>query len=67
VEFYLDDFGDNPFPYFSYSKVKPGGYICLVAPVMHRFGDGTVGIRIDLPEKVRVLDIDDVMRTPDEH
>ncbi|XP_060561373.1 uncharacterized protein LOC132721125 isoform X2 [Ruditapes philippinarum] len=67
VEFYLDDFGDNPFPYFSYSQVKPGGYICLVAPVMHEFRDGTIGIRIDLPEQVRVLDIDDVMRTSVEH
>ncbi|XP_045190231.2 uncharacterized protein LOC123547308 [Mercenaria mercenaria] len=58
VEFYFDHLGDNPRPFFSYSQVKPGGYICLVDPVMHLFGDGSVGVRINNPEEVKVLDIE---------
>ncbi|XP_053406587.1 uncharacterized protein LOC123546263 [Mercenaria mercenaria] len=62
VEFYFDHLGDNPFPFFTYSQVKPGNYICLEDPIMHRFMDGTVGIRIDNPEQVQVLDIKNVMK-----
>ncbi|KAL4232003.1 translational activator for mitochondrial COX1 [Mactra antiquata] len=57
VEFYFDPYFDNPLPYFSYKQVKPGGYIALKNPVMHLFGDGTVGIRINHPHEVAILDV----------
>ncbi|KAL4231969.1 hypothetical protein ACF0H5_009546 [Mactra antiquata] len=58
VEFYFDEYFDNPLPYFSYKQVKPGGYIALINPVMHLFGDGTVGIRINHPHEVAILGVD---------
>ena len=54
VMFYLDD--DNPFPFFSYSQVKPGNFLCLLNPVIHYFMDGTVGIRVDNPADVSIID-----------
>lgn len=58
VEFYLDHTDDNPYPYFTYAKVKPGNYICLVDPVMHLFLDRSIGIRVDHPELVMILEKD---------
>ena len=55
VEFYLDQVGDNPFPFFSYQDVRPGSFICLQDACIHYFGDGTVGIRIDDPSEVFII------------
>ncbi|XP_052771747.1 uncharacterized protein LOC128211237 [Mya arenaria] len=56
VEFYLDHWGDNPFPFFSYKDVRPGGYLCIQQPEIHRFGDGAVGFRINEPQEVKIID-----------
>lgn len=56
VEFYLDDFDDNPYPFFTYETVKPGNYICLENPCMHLFRDGTVGIKIQKPREVSIIE-----------
>ena len=60
VEFYIDC--DHPLPYFSFSQVKPGGYICIVNAAKHLFRDGSVGMRIDKPENIKILDIETVMK-----
>lgn len=56
VEFYLDHISDNPFPYFTYAKVKPGNYICIKDPLMHAYVDGTVGIKVEDPQLVKILE-----------
>lgn len=53
VLFYLND--DNPHPFFKWSDVRPGNYICLHAPAFHSFLDGQVGFRIDRANQVRIL------------
>lgn len=55
VEFHLDN--DDPSPFFSYSQVKPGGYICILNAAKHLFRDGSVGFRIDHPDQVKILDL----------
>ena len=57
MQFFLDHLGDDPLPHFSYSQVKPGSYICLVDPVLQFSGDGTLGIRINDPRRVKVLNM----------
>ncbi|KAH3853526.1 uncharacterized protein LOC127875309 [Dreissena polymorpha] len=58
VEFYLDDYGDNPAPFFSYLKVKPGNFICILRPFVHSFKDGTIGFKIEKPSNVYIIDKD---------
>ncbi|XP_060080993.1 uncharacterized protein LOC132560337 [Ylistrum balloti] len=53
VAFYLDF--DNPFPYFHWTSVVPGRFICIEDPYIHFFLDGSVGIRVEEAESVRIL------------
>ncbi|XP_045190229.2 N-lysine methyltransferase SMYD2-like isoform X3 [Mercenaria mercenaria] len=57
VEFYLDQYHDDPSPFFRYSQIKPGGYICLKNPVIHHFLDRTYGFRVNNPDEVKVLEM----------
>ena len=54
VEFYLDDFDDKPD--FSYAKMVPGNFICILNPMKHIFLDGTVGFKIEHPKQVHVIE-----------
>ncbi|KAH3853518.1 uncharacterized protein LOC127875312 [Dreissena polymorpha] len=58
VEFYLDHVGDNPAPFFSYSMVKPGNFICILKPLVHGFMDGTIGFKIEDPSNVYIIEKD---------
>ncbi|XP_021369227.1 uncharacterized protein LOC110460574 isoform X4 [Mizuhopecten yessoensis] len=53
VAFYLNH--DEPRPYFRWSDVVPGRYLCIADPYIHQFLDGSVGIRVDDPSTVRVF------------
>ncbi|XP_033745409.1 uncharacterized protein LOC117330944, partial [Pecten maximus] len=53
VAFYLDY--NIPFPYFVWPNVAPGNFICIEDPYIHRFMDGSVGIRVDEAESIRIL------------
>ncbi|XP_071084689.1 uncharacterized protein [Haliotis cracherodii] len=53
VMFYLDF--DRPYPYFSWSQLTPGNYICIENAVFHNFMDGTTGIRVDEASDVRII------------
>ena len=58
VEFYLlGTFDDKPEPYFSYSDVKPGNYICIQKPQVTTFLDDTVGIKSVNPQQVHISEI----------
>ncbi|XP_067669581.1 uncharacterized protein [Haliotis asinina] len=53
VMFYLSF--DNPYPFFSWSQLTPGNYICIQNAVFHNFLDGTTGIRVDEASDVRII------------
>ncbi|XP_021346901.1 uncharacterized protein LOC110446199 [Mizuhopecten yessoensis] len=53
VGFYFER--DEPRPYFRWSDVVPGRYLCIADPYIHQFLDGSVGIRVDDPSTVRVF------------
>lgn len=53
MHFYIDD--DNTYPYFKWSDLAPGNYICIQMPVIHKFMDGQTGFRIDYAWQVRVI------------
>ena len=55
IEFYFDHLGDNPAPYWSYSDVKPGGYLFLHNPLLHVFRDGVVGFRVNHPKEIKFV------------
>jgi hypothetical protein len=55
VAFYLDY--DNPFPYFSWSSVRPGRFVVIEHPYIHYFMDGSVGLRIEDPSQVLIIDV----------
>ncbi|XP_021340138.1 uncharacterized protein LOC110441347 [Mizuhopecten yessoensis] len=55
VAFYLDF--DNPSPYFHWSDVVPGKYICIEDPYIHFFLNGAVGMRVDKAANVRILSV----------
>lgn len=61
LNFYLDDYGDNPFPFFTYAKVKPGSYFCIENPLMHAFMDGSNGLKIQDPRLVKILEKDKLL------
>ncbi|XP_014775622.1 uncharacterized protein LOC106872955 [Octopus bimaculoides] len=45
----------DPFPYFSWSQLKMGKYICILEPKRHYFHDGQVGFKIDSTRKIRII------------
>lgn len=53
VAFYLDF--DNPCPYFTWSDLRPGRFICIRDPYRHYFLDGSVGIRVDEASDVNIF------------
>ncbi|CAG2206093.1 unnamed protein product [Mytilus edulis] len=55
VAFYLDY--DNPFPFFSWSGIRPGRFITIDNPFIHYFMDGSVGLRIEEPSTVSIIDV----------
>lgn len=55
VAFYLDY--DNPFPFFSWSGIRPGRFITIDNPFIHYFRDGSVGLRIEEPSTVSLIDV----------
>ncbi|XP_021369225.1 uncharacterized protein LOC110460574 isoform X2 [Mizuhopecten yessoensis] len=55
VAFYLNH--DEPRPYFRWSDVVPGRYLCIADPYIHQFLDGSVGIRVDDPSTVRAFSV----------
>ncbi|XP_052104183.1 uncharacterized protein LOC127737489 [Mytilus californianus] len=55
VAFYLDY--DNPFPFFSWSGIRPGCFITIDNPFIHYFMDGSVGLRIEEPSGISIIDV----------
>ncbi|XP_061184396.1 uncharacterized protein LOC133192400 [Saccostrea echinata] len=55
VSFYLPN--DDPTPYFEWNDLVPGKFIVILFPCIHFFRDETVGIRVDKPKNVKVLDV----------
>ncbi|XP_064615597.1 uncharacterized protein LOC135479635 [Liolophura sinensis] len=53
VQFYIP--GMNPFPFFKWTDAVPGNYICIRAPMLHRFPNGQTGFRINHASHVRIL------------
>lgn len=55
VAFYLDF--DNPCPFFTWSDLRPGRFICIRDPCRHYFMDGSVGIRVDEASDVKIFNV----------
>ncbi|XP_029648290.1 MATH and LRR domain-containing protein PFE0570w-like isoform X2 [Octopus sinensis] len=45
----------DPFPYFSWSQLKIGNYICILEPKRFYFRGGQVGFKIDSTQEIRIL------------
>ncbi|KAK7483873.1 hypothetical protein BaRGS_00024890 [Batillaria attramentaria] len=53
VIFYNDEF---PWPFFQYSQLREGNFLCLNDARIHLFLDGSVGFRVDDPSDVRIIE-----------
>ncbi|KAL5005210.1 hypothetical protein ScPMuIL_018666 [Solemya velum] len=55
INFYLQGDG-RPEPYFTWKALQPGKYISVAYPFMHFFRDGNIGLRVEDPSDIKILE-----------